>query len=59
MLLWFACLAVAGLREVIVSPSILRGLSPSYAAAFVAEHPLTAFVAMGAVVLAITGAKAL
>jgi KUP system potassium uptake protein len=59
MLLWFAAIGVAGLREVIGRPGILRGLSPSYAAAFVADRPYTAFIAAGAVVLAITGAEAL
>jgi|tagenome__1003787_1003787.scaffolds.fasta_scaffold20931507_1 KUP system potassium uptake protein len=59
MLVWFTALGVAGLREVVAHPGILRGLSPSYAAAFVADRPYTAFIAMGAVVLAITGAEAL
>jgi len=59
MVLWFGVLAVAGLAEVVRSPGILRGLSPSYAAVFVVDRPYTAFIAMGAVVLAITGAEAL
>jgi KUP system potassium uptake protein len=59
MLVWFAVLAAGGLREVIRRPGILAGLSPTYAVAFVLDHPYTAFVAMGAVVLAITGAEAL
>jgi KUP system potassium uptake protein len=59
MVLWFTALAAAGLREVIREPGIIKGLSPSYAAAFVLVHPYTAFIAMGAVVLAITGAEAL
>jgi KUP system potassium uptake protein len=59
MVVWFAVLAVAGLREVIQRPGILTGLSPTYAAAFVFDHPYIAFVAMGAVVLSITGAEAL
>jgi KUP system potassium uptake protein len=59
MLLWFLVLGVAGLREIITRPGILRGLSPSYAVAFIAVHPHIAFIAMGAVVLAITGAEAL
>lgn len=59
MLLWFAVLGVAGLREVVGAPHILLGLSPSYAVDFVARHPGTAFVALGAVVLCITGAEAL
>ncbi|MFG1658253.1 potassium transporter Kup [Micromonospora chersina] len=59
MLLWFACLGVAGAAEVLRHPGILAALSPTYAAAFFVDHPVVAFVAMGAVVLAITGAEAL
>jgi len=59
MVLWFLTLGVVGVAEVSRHPAILRGLSPSYAVAFVAGHPFLAFVAMGAVVLAITGAEAL
>ena len=58
-LVWFAALALAGLREVVVHPGVLVGLSPTYALAFVGEHPRTALVAMGAVVLVVTGAEAL
>jgi KUP system potassium uptake protein len=59
MVVWFGVLALGGLRQVFMSPSILKGLSPSYAGAFIFDHPHIAFVAMGAVVLAITGAEAL
>ncbi|QKG22364.1 potassium transporter Kup [Actinomadura verrucosospora] len=59
MLLWFAALAVAGLVEVIERPAIVRSLSPTYAFAFAADRPYTAFIAMGAIVLVITGAEAL
>jgi KUP system potassium uptake protein len=59
MVVWFVAIGVAGLAEVLRNPAILRGLSPTYAALFVADHPYLAFVAMGAVVLAITGAEAL
>jgi KUP system potassium uptake protein len=59
MAVWFVLLAAAGLREVVAHPSILEGLSPSYAAAFVFDHPGVAFIAMGAIVLVITGAEAL
>src|SRR3978361_1547806 len=57
MLLWFTALGAAGLNQVIRRPGILSGLSPSYALALVVERPATAFVAMGAVVLAVTGAE--
>jgi KUP system potassium uptake protein len=59
MLLWFAALAAAGLRGIVAHPGVLKGLSPSYAVLFVVDHPWIAFVAMGAVVLVITGAEAL
>ena len=59
MALWFVVLAVLGGAQVVRDPSILAGLSPHYAVLFVAEHPGIAFVAMGAVVLSITGAEAL
>jgi KUP system potassium uptake protein len=57
--LWFSVLAVAGLGEVIDSPTILKALSPSYAVTFFTDHPGTAFIALGSVVLAVTGAEAL
>ncbi|MEO6825906.1 MAG: potassium transporter Kup [Microbacteriaceae bacterium] len=59
MVLWFAVLAVAGLGMVVQYPAVLLGLSPSYAVIFIFTHPFVSFVAMGAVVLAITGAEAL
>jgi KUP system potassium uptake protein len=59
MVIWFVVLAVTGLPHIVTHPGILRGLSPTYAGSFVADHPFTAFIAMGAVVLAITGAEAL
>jgi len=59
MLLWFSALAVAGIAGVVVHPGVLAGLSPTYALFFVLDHPFIAFVAMGAIVLVITGAEAL
>ncbi|UFS57999.1 potassium transporter Kup [Subtercola endophyticus] len=59
MVLWFVVIGLAGLAMVVQHPSVLVGLSPSYAVVFIVAHPLIAFVAMGAVVLVITGAEAL
>ncbi|ASW57722.1 potassium transporter Kup [Plantactinospora sp. KBS50] len=59
MLVWFGCIGLAGAAEVIRHPGILAGLSPTYAARFVVDHPLIAFLATSAVVLAVTGAEAL
>ncbi|MGP9693210.1 potassium transporter Kup [Brachybacterium sp. AOP25-B2-12] len=59
MMLWFVVIAVLGLPHLIAEPSILRAVSPTYALAFALDHPIVAFIAMGAVVLAVTGAEAL
>jgi KUP system potassium uptake protein len=56
---WFTILAVAGLAKVIDSPAILRALSPTYGIAFFLHHGGVAFLALGSVVLAVTGAEAL
>jgi KUP system potassium uptake protein len=57
--LWFSVLAVAGIGQIVERPSILKALSPSYAFTFFTDHPGTAFIALGSVVLAVTGAEAL
>jgi KUP system potassium uptake protein len=59
MVVWFAVLGLLGAGQVVKDPAVLKGLSPSYAVLFVVDHPFVAFVAMGAVVLSITGAEAL
>ena len=59
MVLWFLVLAATGAGEVAKHPGILRALSPSYIVTFVADHPYLTFIALGAVVLCITGAEAL
>jgi len=59
MVAWFATLSVTGVNGLRQHASIVKGLSPSYAVAFAATHPFVAFIAMGAVVLCITGAEAL
>ncbi len=59
MLLWFGTLAVLGIPHIARHPDVLAGLSPTYVVSFVVDHPYTAFITMGAVVLVITGAEAL
>jgi KUP system potassium uptake protein len=59
MLLWFATLATLGVAEMVQRPGVLRSLSPSYAVSFFVNEPGTAFLALGSVVLAVTGAEAL
>jgi KUP system potassium uptake protein len=59
MLLWFGVIALGGGWQVWQHPSSLIALSPVSAIVFFVDRPVMAFVAMGAVVLAITGAEAL
>ena len=59
MIVWFICLAVLGIPQIVQRPTILLALSPTYAIQFWVERPGIAFVAMTAVVLTITGAEAL
>lgn len=59
MALWFTLLAVAGLHEVLKEPGILRSISPTYGISFLFEHGHVAFIALGSVVLTVTGAEAL
>lgn len=59
MVIWFVTVAVLGVPHIIEHPDILRALSPTYALAFIVADPYIAFIAMGAVVLAITGAESL
>ena len=56
---WFLAIGLLGLAEVAARPEVLVALLPTHAAAFAAAHPLAAFVALGSVVLAVTGAEAL
>src|SRR3954452_16940862 len=59
MLLWFTVLGIAGLARVLDHPGVVEALSPSYAVQFFVDHGGAAFVALGFVVLAVTGAEAL
>ncbi|PKO92020.1 MAG: potassium transporter Kup [Betaproteobacteria bacterium HGW-Betaproteobacteria-10] len=59
MLLWFSTLAVLGMSNVIAHPVILKALNPFYGIEFLFSNKALALVAMGNVVLAVTGAEAL
>jgi KUP system potassium uptake protein len=58
-LLWFVVLVLLGVPQVLERPEVLVAMNPAYAAGFIAERPLLAFVALGAVVLVVTGGEAL
>lgn len=59
MVVWFLTLGVLGLVQVIQNPIVLKALNPYYSLTFIIRHDRTAFIALGAVVLAVTGAEAL
>ncbi len=59
MLTWFAVIAVMGLYGIAQNPSVLVGLSPTYAVDYLAHGGFTAFALLGGVFLCVTGAEAL
>jgi KUP system potassium uptake protein len=59
MVLWFVTLAVLGIIAIARHPTILFALSPIYAIDFFITDRLAAFLALGTVVLAVTGSEAL
>jgi KUP system potassium uptake protein len=59
MLVYFAVIATLGVLSIVKTPTILWAFSPHYAVEFFALDPLRAFLALGSVVLAVTGAEAL
>ena len=59
MVVWFAALAVMGIINIVQEPIILHALNPLHAFEFMLRNRFIALVALGAVVLAFTGAEAL
>ena len=59
MLGWFIVIGACGVRGIASHPEILEALSPTYALSYLVGHFSTAFFALAAVVLAVTGAEAI
>ncbi len=59
MLAWFGVLGAIGLANVVRMPAILEALNPVHGIAFLLDNKGASFLAMGNVVLAVTGAEAL
>jgi KUP system potassium uptake protein len=59
VLVYFAVLAILGLHNISAHLEILGALSPSWAVKFFLYNPKLAFLAMGSVFLAVTGAETL
>ncbi len=58
-LVWFLTLGALGVHGIVQEPEVVRALSPHHAIEFFTHNGKFALFAMGAVVLAITGAEAL
>lgn len=58
MMVWFSMIAVLGLNQIIMDPSVLKAVNPYYAYVFLSSGS-DAFAMLGAVFLCTTGAEAL
>ncbi len=59
MTIWFIVIGGLGLVQIWQHPFVLQALIPTYGIRFILRHDLLAFLALGAIVLAVTGAEAL
>lgn len=59
IMLWFTVLGIVGISHIIQNPAILAALNPLHAYEFLLARGLGVFFAIGAIVLAVTGAEAL
>ncbi len=59
IVVWFLTLGAIGLWHILKTPAILQAMNPIYAIQFYADRGAGVFLAVGAVVLAITGSEAL
>ena len=59
MAVWFTVIAVLGIGKIVPHPEVFKALLPSYGVEFFVNHPGVAFIALGSVVLTVTGAEAL
>ncbi|OWQ46645.1 potassium transporter Kup [Roseateles noduli] len=59
MLVWFTSLALLGVPKIVGNPHVLQAINPIWAIEFCTHYGWIAFVALGAVVLVVTGGEAL
>ena len=59
MCVWFTVIALLGVRLILREPHVLAALNPVHAIHFFHTHGRGAFIALGGVVLAVTGTEAL
>ena len=59
MIFYFGVIAALGIIQIVAHPAVIAGLNPMWAVHFIAANPPLAFLALGSVVLCVTGAEAL
>jgi KUP system potassium uptake protein len=59
MLVWFLALSALGIGGIVRNPVVLAAVNPAHALHFFLEHGFHGFLALGSVVLCLTGAEAL
>ena len=59
MVVWFAAIGLLGAFAIVRHPYVLEAMEPQHGVIFCARHGWLAFLALGAVVLSVTGAEAL
>jgi KUP system potassium uptake protein len=59
MCVWFGIIAIAAIPPIMRHPEVILALNPLLAVSFMLHHGVIAFVTLGAVFLAVTGAEAL
>jgi KUP system potassium uptake protein len=59
IIVWFTVIGLLGLVEVARNPTVMWALNPIYGIDLIRADPVSGFVILGAVVLAVTGAEAL
>ncbi len=59
VLIYMAVLAILGVSNIVERPDVIGALNPLWAIRFFVANPTTAFLAMGSVFLAVTGAETL
>ena len=59
MMIWFATLALLGLRWIVREPSVLVAVNPWHAVQFFAHNRVQGFLVLGSVFLVVTGGEAL
>ncbi|HET9819352.1 MAG TPA: potassium transporter Kup [Rhodanobacteraceae bacterium] len=59
MCVWFLCIGLIGIYNIVQHPLVLRAVNPWYGVNFFLHHGAGSFLVLGAVVLCVTGAEAL